>query len=318
MVVNASREFLEAQRKYLEAKTDEERLAALEEMLKFMPKHKGAESLRANLRARYAKLKAKLEEKRIKQKALKKGKSISIEKQGIQVCIYGIANSGKSLLLSLLTNAKPRVSEIPYTTIMPEIGMLNYKEVDFQLIEFPSLYLNLFEDKQWLSYAITTDLILILARKIDDANLIVSELFDFNEKIKDKPILILINSIGSNEIKREKFTFETKDKKIRKVIDLISCDILKNKEIIKEIIFSLLPIFRIYLKKPESKEPERKPLVFLKSPTVTDIIDKIKKSKEKLIKVKVYGKSVKFNGQIVSLNHQLLDGDVVEFYFKKY
>lgn len=318
MVVNASLEFLKAQKKYLEAKTDEEKLVALEEMLKFAPKHKGAEELRANLRARYAKLKAKIEERKLKEKLIKRGKGISIEKQGIQVCIYGLTNSGKSLLLNLITNAKPKVSDIPYTTTTPEMGMLNYNNVDFQLIEFPSLYLDLGEDRKWLSYSLTTDLILILAKKIEDANLIVEELFKFNETIKDKQILVIVNLIESKEIKKEKVMFETKDKKLRKVINVISCDIAKNLEIIKEEIFSNLPIFRIYLKRPESKEPEKKPIVFLTSPSILDVLEKIKKSKEKFIKARVYGKSVKFNGQIVGLDHKLVDGDIVEFYFKKF
>ncbi|MEM2478631.1 MAG: GTPase [Candidatus Pacearchaeota archaeon] len=317
MVVNAPPEFLKAQRKYLEAKSDEERLLALEEMLKFMPKHKGAEALRANLRARYAKLKAKLEEKKAREKALKKGKGISIEKQGLQVCIYGLANSGKSLLLSLLTNARPKVSETPYTTTLPEIGILSYKDVEFQLIEFPSLYLSLDDDRQWLSYALTADLILILARKLDDASSVVKELFKFNEAIKDKPALVLINLIDG-EIKKEKATFESEDKKIRKVIDVISLDIKKHIEAIKDALFSSLPICRIYLKKPEAKEPEQKPLVFLERPTIADVLEKIKKSKEKLVKALVSGKSVKFAWQAVKLDHELEDRDIVEFHFKKF
>ncbi len=322
MPANVSREFLEAERKYFKAKTDEERLIALEEMIRYMPKHKGAEELRANLRARYKKLKEKIEERKRKLKALAKGKGFGIEKQGIQVCIYGLPNSGKSLLLTLITNAKPKVSEWPRTTIMPEVGILNYNDVEFQIIEFPALYLNLEDDKQWLSYALTTDIILIIALNIDDAIKIIQELFEFNENLKEKPMLVIINSmlstIKKETIKKEKQMFESKDKRIRKVADVFTCDIKKDYEDLKEALFGTVNIYRIYLKKPTSKQPDQKPIVFLHQPTIADVLEEIKISKEKMIKAIVFGKSVKYSGQSVSLNHKLEDKDIVEFYFKKY
>ncbi len=61
MPTNVSIEFSNAQARYLQAETVEERLEALEEMLRTMPKHKSAEALRANLRSRYKKLKERLE-----------------------------------------------------------------------------------------------------------------------------------------------------------------------------------------------------------------------------------------------------------------
>ncbi|MEM4318281.1 MAG: GTPase [Candidatus Pacearchaeota archaeon] len=313
MVTNASIEYLNAEKKYLRAKTDEERLAALEEMLKFMPKHKGAEQLRANLRARYAKLKAKLEEKQKKQK--KQSKHFKIEKQGIQVCIYGFTKSGKSLLLSLITNAKPKISDAPFTTVTPEIGMLSYNDVDFQLIEFPSLVGIVDDDRRWLSYALTTDLILVLVKSINDAEKIIKEFFEFNENTKDKPILIIVN--GHTEFREEKITFEI-SKSIRCNIKVIFCDITQCINEIKASLFSALKIYRIYLKKPEAKQPEARPLVFLNRPTIQDVLKEIKISSEKLLKALVAGKSVKFAWQAVNVNHELEDKDIVEFYFSKY
>jgi len=55
MPINAHPEYVTAEKRYHEADTDEERIKALEEMLKWVPKHKGAETLRKNLRTRYKK-----------------------------------------------------------------------------------------------------------------------------------------------------------------------------------------------------------------------------------------------------------------------
>jgi len=98
----------------------------------------------------------------------------------------------------------------------------------------------------------------------------------------------------------------------------LTCDITKSTDAIKDGIFNSLEIYRIYLKKPESKEHEKRPLVFLHSPAVYEILERLNMNKDRLIKAIVFGKSVKFNGQVVSIEHKLLDKDIVEFYFKKF
>ena len=70
MPINAHPEYLKAEQEFHEASTDEERLKALEEMLRYMPSHKGAETLRKNLRTRYKKLKQELCQKEWKKKIL--------------------------------------------------------------------------------------------------------------------------------------------------------------------------------------------------------------------------------------------------------
>ena len=310
MPANVTAEFQALEQKIAKTKDKREKLKLLEKLLSLAPSHKGAENLRANIRTRIAKLRKELEEAEKKKKQAKK--SFGIGKQGIQVCIYALPNSGKSLLLSLLTNAKPKISEWPHTTFMPEIGMLKHKDVDFQLIEFPSLYGLLEDDKQWLSYALTTDLILVLALNESDAIKVLEELKQFNENVFDKPFLIIINEIAREKTERKVINFDGKN------FGTLICDIKKHADEIKDAIFNSLTIYRIYLKKPNAKKPEEKPVVFLYRPTVEDVLEEIRMSKEKMIKAIVFGKSVKFDGQNVSIEHALLDGDVVEFYFKKY
>jgi len=306
MPANADVEFRVLEEKISKVKDKKEKLKLLQQLLALAPSHKGAENLRANIRKRIAKLKEEIK----KEERKKRGVSFKIEKQGIQVCIFGLANSGKSLLLNLLTNAKPKISEIPYTTSTPEIGMLKFEDVDFQLIEFPSLYLDLEEDKKWLSFSLTTDLIFILAKDLNDAKKILKEIFDFNEEVKNKKILVVVNF--QKEFKKEEENFDGKN------IKIIYCDIIKHKEEIKREIYESLNVYRIYLKKPGEKNPSEKPLVFLFQPSIEDVLEKIKISKEKMIRAIVYGKSVKFDGQSVSKNHKLNDKDIVEFYFKKF
>jgi len=137
MPANVSYEYVVAQKKYDEAKTDEEKVIALQGMLSASPTHKGSENLRRDISKRISELKIKMEKRAA---ALKKtGHSIGIRKEGAgQVVIVGLANSGKSTFLTKFTNAKPAIASYPYTTTKPEIGVLNYGGAHIQIVELPS------------------------------------------------------------------------------------------------------------------------------------------------------------------------------------
>ena len=124
--------------KYLEARTLEEKLKALQEFLSAVPKHKGTENLRAWVRRKISELREEIEERRSRRTG--RAPSFFIEKEGAsQVVMLGLPNSGKSSLLRALTNAKPDVSDIPFTTKYPIPGMLRFEDIQFQLIEAPAL-----------------------------------------------------------------------------------------------------------------------------------------------------------------------------------
>src|SRR3989344_2828939 len=103
MSTNVSFEFKQAEKAYLAAQTDEDKLAALEKLWSVVPSHKGSESLRANIRTRIKKLREKIDgkKKQKKQTARKEG----IKKEEMQAVLIGLTKSGKSSLLSCLTNA---------------------------------------------------------------------------------------------------------------------------------------------------------------------------------------------------------------------
>ena len=91
MPINAHPDYLEAEKEYHEASSDEEKLLALEKMMRYMPTHKGAESLRKNIRTRYKKLKQEVRKSKRTGKT-KKG----IKKEEMQAVLIGLTNSGKS------------------------------------------------------------------------------------------------------------------------------------------------------------------------------------------------------------------------------
>ncbi|MCD6477316.1 MAG: TGS domain-containing protein [Candidatus Aenigmarchaeota archaeon] len=201
----------------------------------------------------------------------------TIPKEGdAQVTIVGMTQVGKSTLLSKLTNAKPRISPYKYTTTKPEIGALNYKGVIIQVVEIPSTFRPID-----VNIAQNSDLIIFLYKDKMDLSALELELSKFK---LEKPII-----------------------KIQRDEDL---------EKIKEKIWNNLDLIKIYTKEP-GKDPEQKALVLKKGSTVKDVAKSVHKDFLKFFKfARVWGKSAKYPGQKVGLEHILKDDDIVEIHAK--
>jgi len=121
------------------ARTPQEKVEKLEEFLSLVPKHKGTEKLRGQVRRQISTLQKELEEKR-RRRAGRGGPKFFLEKEGAaQIIILGPTKVGRSSLLTSVTNAKTEVSDYPYTTREPVPGMLQFEDLAFQLVEAPAL-----------------------------------------------------------------------------------------------------------------------------------------------------------------------------------
>jgi ribosome-interacting GTPase 1 len=116
-----------------------EKLRLLQEFLSLIPRHHGTTRLEAQTKKRITLLRKEIEEKKRK-KAGRTGPKIFIQKEGAaQIVLIGLTKSGKSSLLTAVTNAKAEVSPDLYTTREPIPGILSYKDIQFQIIEAPAL-----------------------------------------------------------------------------------------------------------------------------------------------------------------------------------
>lgn len=126
-----------------------ERLQRMEEFLSVAPKHKGTLKLRGYVKKQMAAIRKELDEKRRK-KVGKTGPKLFLEKEGAaQIAVIGTTNVGKSCLLTAVTNAKAEVSPDPYTTRQPVPGILDYEDVQFQLIEAPAVMEGSADGRAW-------------------------------------------------------------------------------------------------------------------------------------------------------------------------
>ncbi len=125
--------------KAIQARTVEEKIKSLQEFLSAVPKHKGNERLRAQVKRKIAILRLE-ESEREKRKTSRGGVGWFIQKEGAaQVVLIGQTNVGKSSLLSALTNASPAIAASRFTTTRPVPGIMNFEDLQFQLVEAPAL-----------------------------------------------------------------------------------------------------------------------------------------------------------------------------------
>lgn len=301
MPINANFEYANAESRYQSAQTDQEKLAALEEMLRTMPKHKGSENLKANLSTRYKKLKQEI----AKSKKKSKGKP-GIKKQELQAILIGLTNSGKSSILKSITNANPQIASYGFTTTNPEIGTLNYQGCNIQIIDLPPLNSPSF-NKSILSSA---DTYLLVVEKISEIPFILEHIKQNRETTK----IVVFNKIDQypEDIKR-KISETLKSKRYNHVI--ISAKTGEGLEELKEKIFESFPIIRVYTRH-QGKNPKNKdrPVVLHLNSTLEDVAEKILHGYSKKVKyAKITGPSAKFKNQKVGLKHIVMDKDVVEF-----
>lgn len=303
MPANASPEFSHAELKFDKAQSDEERLLAMEEMIRSMPQHKSAESLRSNLRTRYKRLKEKLETKGKKSGG---GNRPTIKKEAMQAAIVGFPNVGKSSLFETLTgNKNPTISSIAFSTYTSLVAMMSFEDVKIQIIDVPP-FPN--EDKSIIN---TADTLVIVIDNLSQ----ITETEKYLQRIIGKKLYVFTKSdlLNEQEKRRLEATLKSKYKKI-------DCTIFSNKEHVrtevhelKKKIFETFPIIRIYTKEPK-KESTGIPMILEEGATAKDIAEKIIKGMSKKIrKTRIWGPSSKFPGQMVGLDHALKDKDTVEF-----
>ena len=160
MSTNQGYEYFTAEKNYLEAKTIKDKIFYLEEMIRNFKKHKGSENMLANIKQRLKKLTEKQE------KASKKGKSSrkSIRKEGFQIALIGPANSGKSSLIAELTNAKPLITNFPFSTASPEIGTFFHEGIKAQVVDLPSIGSEFFD----IGIVNTANLVIIIIENLQD------------------------------------------------------------------------------------------------------------------------------------------------------
>jgi ribosome-interacting GTPase 1 len=322
MPTNLPPEYFEADRRYREASDPLEKVARLEELISTIPKHKGTDKLRADLRRKLSKMK---DSAQTRKKTGRRDPAWYIEKEGAgMVVVIGVSNTGKSALVRALTNAEPEVSPAAHNTWQPTPGMMLVDNVQIQLIDTPSL------DRDFIEPALMD-----LVRRADLVLLLVDLTTDPNQQLQDSlsqleehriepvveadgrpktliaPILVVANKCDDKESEENLEIFQRLMEGDWPV-QAVSVETGRGLVELGRAVFDRLNIMRIYSKAP-GKEPDLgAPFVIKAGSSVEQFAREIHHDfYDNLKSARVWGHGV-HDGQLVAREHVLHDEDVVE------
>ena len=327
MPTNLPPEYFSAEEKYKQATTGQEKIERLEELIATIPKHKGTDKLRADLRRRLSRLKESAE------KGKKTGKHEStfhIEKEGSgRVILVGMPNVGKSSLIASLTHAKPTISEAPFSSWVPIPGMMEWEHVQIQLIDTPPLNRDHMESEQF-DLIRSADLLLLLVdlqadamQQLEDARDILLEhrlpircrqnIDEVSAIEQFIPVMVVVNKYDDESYSEDVLLFRELSRCDWPIVTVSSTNGHLLEELQQEI-FRELNIIRVYSKPPGKPADHTAPFVLKKGGTVEELAGKVHKDfLSNLKSARVWGTGV-HDGQQVGRDHVLHDGDVVELH----
>ena len=124
------------------------------------------------------------------------------------VGIVGVPNAGKSTLLSVVSNAKPKIAPYPFTTLEPNLGVVIVGDRDMVLADIPGLvegaHLGVGLGHAFLRHVQRTRVLIHLLdgggeNPLADFNQINAELAWFDEKLAEKPQIVVLNKMDLPE-----------------------------------------------------------------------------------------------------------------------
>ena len=121
------------------------------------------------------------------------------------VGLVGFPNAGKSTFISSISNARPKIADYPFTTLIPNLGIVKYGQYkSFVMADIPGLIEGASNGKglgtQFLKHIERTKiLVFIIDLNSEDVeneyNLLCNELKSFDKRLLDKPKIILLSKL---------------------------------------------------------------------------------------------------------------------------
>ncbi len=333
MPANLTPQYHEAERKFKEAKNPEEKLRLLREMFSVIPKHKGTEKLQADLKRRISKLQ---DESQKSHKSGRRPYAFAVEREGAsQMALVGPPNSGKSSMLRALTRAEPEVAPYPFTTRMPLPGMMHYEDIQIQLVDLPAI--SDAGTEHWVPQIIRgADAVLVVldlseARVLEDMEMLEAQLAESatylagagpapvvppNSMLKKSLVVGNKSDLCPDNLAAELLEAALSERpnglgRLRLVQFSSSAS---DNAALKQAIFDLAGIIRVYTKVPGHKPDMDRPFVLPAGSTLIEVAALVHKDFVASLKfARIWGSGA-FEGQCIQRDHVMRDKDVVELH----
>lgn len=345
MPANLSPEYKDAQEAYRKAADPHERLECLREMLRTIPKHKGTEHLQGDIRARIKELTEELAGPR--KGAARSGPVVSVRREGAaQVALVGPPNTGKSALHARLTGSHAVVGPYPFATRFPLPGMLSFRDVHFQLVDLPPVASDFIEP--WMGNALeqadgallVMDLgdsdcieqVDVIRRRLEEKSVTLMEPAEEGpaedpaasaldgETLVDPfrvhlPAALLANKCDRLDDPAAELEAFRSLAGVHFPVMAVSAESGLGLAAIGPLLFDMLGIVRVYTKVPGHPPDRGRPFTVRRHGTVRQVAQLVHRGRAADLKFARLWGSGRFDGEQVSADHPLKDGDVIELHW---
>ena len=164
------------------------------------------------------------------------------------VGLIGLPNSGKSTLLSVLTKAKPKIADYPFTTLEPNLGVLRLTRSNLVIADIPGLiegasrgrglgieFLRHIERCKILVHILDGAKLLISEVLLKDYQTVRNELASYSTSLIDKPEIVVLNKIDVLNKKQIRTAMTTLKKTKKSVIGISAASHENLEELKKEL-----------------------------------------------------------------------------------
>ena len=137
------------------------------------------------------------------------------------VGVVGFPNAGKSTLISKVSAARPKIADYPFTTLEPNLGIVNYKEYkSFTMADIPGIIEGAHQGKglghKFLRHIERTRILLVMIEVISenydqDFKVLLGELKNYSTKLTNKKIIVsfskadLVDEESIKKLSKHKF-----------------------------------------------------------------------------------------------------------------
>ncbi len=123
------------------------------------------------------------------------------------VGLVGFPNAGKSTLISRMSSAKPKIADYPFTTLVPNLGVVRGEQLDFVMADIPGIIEGASEGRglgvKFLKHCERTRVLIVMldanpmtGRELDEEyNVLIEEMGKFSRHLLDKPRIVAINKM---------------------------------------------------------------------------------------------------------------------------
>ena len=170
------------------------------------------------------------------------------------VGLVGFPNVGKSTILSMLTNAKPKIANYHFTTLAPNIGVCKYSDKSFVIADIPGLIEGASDGvglgHYFLRHIERTRLLLHVVDvsgseerdPFEDFKIVNNELKKYGKEVSELPQIVVLNKIDLVDDESKIKAFKTKLSKLKTKYEVVEVSAIANNnldELLKKTVSAL-------------------------------------------------------------------------------